>query len=84
MGWEMDFAKVLGNRPETMGAVCAVVYLMCMIVFLPFAFYEYFVTSTSGGGNRDATAEGVETGRLLHKFPHNKVTLFCPGVRDCF
>lgn len=55
-----------------MGAVCAVVYLMCMIVFMPFPFYEYFVVTTSGGGNRDAVEE-VETGRLLHRFPHNKV-----------
>jgi UDP-N-acetylglucosamine--dolichyl-phosphate N-acetylglucosaminephosphotransferase len=62
-------------RPETMGAVCAVVYLMTMIVFMPFPFYEYFVASTSGGGNRDVTVEleEVETGRLLHRFPHNKL-----------
>jgi UDP-N-acetylglucosamine--dolichyl-phosphate N-acetylglucosaminephosphotransferase len=56
-----------------MGAVCAVVYLMIMIVFIPFPFYEYFVASTSGGGNRDVTVEMVETGRMLHRFPHNKV-----------
>lgn len=68
-------------RPETMGAVCAVVYLMCMIVFMPFPFYEYFVASTSGGGNRDVTVEEVETGRLLHRFPHNKV---CPPHIWCF
>jgi len=56
-----------------MGAVCAVVYLMVMIVFMPFPFYEYLVLSTSGGGNRDITVEEVETGRMLHRFPHNKV-----------
>ncbi|CUS08471.1 unnamed protein product [Tuber aestivum] len=65
--------------PETMGAVCAVVYLMCMIVFLPFAFYEYFVILTSGGGNRDATSE-VETGRLLHRFPHNKLGEYLSAI----
>ncbi|KAI5793248.1 glycosyl transferase family 4-domain-containing protein [Geopyxis carbonaria] len=58
--------------PETMGAVCAVVYLMVMMVFVPFPFYEYLV-KTSGGGNRDATVEMVETGRSLHRFPHNKL-----------
>lgn len=56
-----------------MGAVCAVVYLMVMTIFIPFPFYEYFVASTSGGGNRDVTVEMVETGRALHRFPHNKV-----------
>ena len=63
-------------RPETMGAVCAIVYLFCMILFLPFAFYEYFIATTSGGGNRDVAVEmmDVETGRLLHRFPHDKVT----------
>lgn len=56
-----------------MGAVCAVVYLMVMTIFIPFPFYEYFMASTSGGSNQDATVETVETGRILHRFPHNKV-----------
>ena len=61
--------------PETMGAVCAVVYLLALIVFIPLPFYRDFVTATSGGGNRDVVREVrmVETGRLLHKFPHSKV-----------
>lgn len=63
----------LEYRPETMGAVCAVVYLMVMIIFIPFPFYEYFVLSTNGGGNRDITMEMVETGRILPRFPHNKL-----------
>lgn len=62
-----------------MGVVCAVVYLMCMIAFMPFPFYEYIVASTSGGGNREITVDQeVETGRLLHRFPHNKVC--CPAM----
>lgn len=58
-----------------MGAVCAIVYLFAMLFFLPFPFHEYLVTTTSGGGNRDVAVEleEVETGRLLHRFPHNKV-----------
>jgi len=64
------------DSPETMGAVCAVVYLMVMIVFMPFPFYEYLYVETSGGGNRDMTVEMVETGRKLHRFPHNKVSRF--------
>lgn len=63
------------TSPECMGAVCAIVYLLTIIVFIPFPFYKDIVAATSGGGNRDFVVEvqHVETGRLLHKFPHNKV-----------
>src|ERR1700753_4128311 len=63
--------------PEAMGAVCAVVYLLCVIMFIPFPFYRDIVAATSGGGNRDLVIEAqhIETGRFLHKFPHNKVDL---------
>ena len=62
-------------RPETMGAVCAIVYLLLIIVFIPFPFYKDIVAATSGGGNRDVVVEvqHVETGRYLHRFPHSKV-----------
>ena len=58
-----------------MGAVCAVVYLLTIIIFIPFPFYKDIVAATSGGGNRDVVVElqQVETGRLLHRFPHSKV-----------
>lgn len=58
-----------------MGAVCAVVYLLTIIVFIPWPFYKDIVAATSGGGNRDVILElrQVETGRLLHRFPHSKV-----------
>lgn len=58
-----------------MGAVCAVVYLLVLIAFIPFPFYKDIVAATSGGGNRDVVVQvqEVETGRLLHRFPHNKV-----------
>lgn len=60
-----------------MGAVCAVVYLMALIMFIPFAFYKDIVAATSGGGNRDVVIETqhVENGRYLHRFPHGKVIL---------
>ena len=60
-----------------MGAVCAVVYLLLMIAFIPFPFYKDIVAATSGGGNRDVVVhiEHVETGRFLHRFPHNKVCI---------
>jgi UDP-N-acetylglucosamine--dolichyl-phosphate N-acetylglucosaminephosphotransferase len=63
--------------PETMGAVCAVVYLLLIIMFIPFPFYKDIVAATSGGGNRDVVLEieHVESGRFLHRFPHSKVLL---------
>jgi UDP-N-acetylglucosamine--dolichyl-phosphate N-acetylglucosaminephosphotransferase len=62
--------------PECAGAICAVVYLLAIIVFTPFPFYKDIVAATSGGGNRDVVlhAEHVHEGRFLHKFPHSKVT----------
>lgn len=58
-----------------MGAVSAVVYLLIIIIFIPFPFYKDIVAATSGGGNRDVVVElgTVETGRFLHRFPHSKV-----------
>ena len=50
-----DMAKV-NNRdelPECMGAISAVVYLIIIMVFIPFPFYKDIVVATSGGGNRD-------------------------------
>jgi UDP-N-acetylglucosamine--dolichyl-phosphate N-acetylglucosaminephosphotransferase len=71
-----DMSKVHKKEiPETMGAICAVVYLLIIIVFIPFPFYKDIVAATSGGGNRDVVIEleTVHTGRFLHRFPHSKV-----------
>lgn len=71
-----DMSKVHKKEiPETMGAVCAVVYLLIIIMFIPFPFYKDIVAATSGGGNRDVVLEleQVQTGRFLHRFPHSKV-----------
>ncbi|KAL1981023.1 hypothetical protein VTN96DRAFT_3132 [Rasamsonia emersonii] len=68
--------------PETMGAVCAVVYLLLLIAFIPFPFYKDIVAATSGGGNRDVVlqVQQVETGRFLHRFPHNKLASYLSGL----
>ena len=65
-----------------MGAVCAVVYLLTIIVFIPWPFYKDIVAATSGGGNRDVILElqQVETGRLLHRFPHSKVSFLASTI----
>jgi len=70
------------GRPETMGAVCAMVYLFVLIVFIPWPFYKDIVVATSGGGNRDVmkSLEEIETGRLLHRFPHNKLASYLSAI----
>ncbi|KAL8780481.1 MAG: hypothetical protein Q9213_006441 [Squamulea squamosa] len=68
--------------PETMGAVCAVVYLLVLIFFIPFPFYKDIVAATSGGGNRDVTInhEQLATGRVLHRFPHSKLASYLSAL----
>ncbi|KAL2061657.1 hypothetical protein VTL71DRAFT_7034 [Oculimacula yallundae] len=78
-----DMSKVHKKEiPETMGAVCAVVYLLMIIVFIPFPFYKDIVAATSGGGNRDVVLEieNVQTGRFLHRFPHNKLASYLSAI----
>ncbi|KAF2714220.1 UDP-GlcNAc-1-phosphate transferase [Pleomassaria siparia CBS 279.74] len=68
--------------PETMGAVAALVYLFIIVLFIPWPFYKDIVAATSGGGNRDVMKEleEVETGRLLHRFPHNKLASYLSAI----
>ncbi|KAI6375957.1 hypothetical protein MCOR31_001958 [Pyricularia oryzae] len=78
-----DLSKVQRREiPECMGAVCAIVYLLMIIVFIPFPFYKDIVAATSGGGNRDVVlhTEHVQEGRFLHRFPHNKLASFLSAV----
>ncbi|CZT08254.1 probable UDP-N-acetyl-glucosamine-1-P transferase Alg7 [Rhynchosporium agropyri] len=78
-----DMSKVNKKEiPETMGAVCAVVYLLMIIVFIPFPFYKDIVAATSGGGNRDVVLEieTVHTGRFLHRFPHSKLASYLSAI----
>lgn len=65
-----------------MGAVCAVVYLLAIICFIPFPFYKDIVAATSGGGNRDLVLKvsQVETGRFLHRFPHGKLASYLSAI----
>ena len=72
----VDMSKLHKKEiPECMGAVCAIVYLLIIIIFTPFPFYKDIVAATSGGGNRDVVlhVEHVQEGRFLHRFPHSKV-----------
>ncbi|KAI2607352.1 glycosyl transferase family 4-domain-containing protein [Hypoxylon fragiforme] len=79
-----DMSKVNNSHyiPECMGGICAVVYLLIIIVFIPFPFYKDIVVATSGGGNRDVVmnVEFVQKGRLLHKFPHSKLASYLSAI----
>jgi len=61
-----------------MGLVSALVYLLAIVVFLPFAFKRDIVEATSGGGHKDVVVEAqhVETGRFLHRFPLEKLASY--------
>lgn len=65
-----------------MGAVCAVVYILTIIIFIPWPFYKELVAATSGGGNRDVIVEvrQVENGRSLQRFPHNKLASYLSAI----
>ncbi|KAK7426937.1 tunicamycin resistance protein [Neonectria magnoliae] len=78
-----DMSKVYKSEiPECMGAICAAVYLITVIVFIPFPFYKDIVAATSGGGNRDVVVklEEVNQGRFLHRFPHNKLASYLSAI----
>lgn len=67
--------------PECMGAVPVTVYLFCMIFFIPFMFFKYLVTMTSGGGNREQGIEVVVNQRISsHLFPHNKLAEYLSAL----
>ena len=58
------------------------VYLLIIIIFIPFPFYKDIVAATSGGGNRDVVIElkQIETGRFLHRFPHSKLASYLSAI----
>ncbi|BFZ63004.1 tunicamycin resistance protein [Saitoella coloradoensis] len=67
--------------PETMGAVTAFVYLACMLLFIPFAFYHHFAALTSGGGNREVEIEIHPANEgFFHPFPHNKLGEYLSAI----
>ncbi|KAK9361149.1 glycosyl transferase family 4-domain-containing protein [Lipomyces starkeyi] len=92
-----DFVRVgfvgrdLGKKdrpliPETMGAVCAVVYLITLFFFIPFLFAKFFVTETSGSGNREHVLDTatLHKGRSLRMFPHSKLAEFLAALLSSF
>lgn len=73
--------------PESMGAIVAITYLFTMYIFVPFIFYKYVVSITSGGGNRDEGYEMIniiETSKkhkIIEKlFPHSKLAQYLSAL----
>ncbi|KAK5133809.1 hypothetical protein LTR08_007239 [Meristemomyces frigidus] len=64
--------------PEAMGLVCALVYLLAVVNFLPFAFKRDIaeVTAQIGSKDRVLEAQQIETGRFLHRFPLEKLASY--------
>lgn len=77
--WEFEAANKL-YRPEAMGLLSALVYLLAIVNFLPFAFKRDIAAATlvSGDTDRIVEADHIENGRFLHRFPLEKVGLGPP------
>ena len=58
-----------------MGGVCAAVYLLLMMLFMPFLFYPDIKSATIDDNSIHVKVEQVDLGRVLHKFPLGKVTM---------
>ena len=65
--------------PESVGAVSATVYLLIMLLCIPFMFYKYMVTTTSGGGHRDISI--LEPSEVPASFfPHDKLSEYLSSI----
>ena len=73
VNWLMQF------RPEAMGLLSALVYLLAIVNFLPFAFKRDIAAATLGTSDKSRIFEvdELENGRFLHRFPLEKVQFSC-------
>jgi UDP-N-acetylglucosamine--dolichyl-phosphate N-acetylglucosaminephosphotransferase len=62
-----------------MGLISALVYLLAIVNFLPFAFKRDIAAATFGTGGkiRPLEVDELENGRFLHRFPLEKVRFSC-------
>lgn len=76
------------DRPEFMGVLPALGYILAMVIFVPFVFKSGIMEMTSSTGVKDEALEAPqnETGRFLHLFPPEKVCVVLfplSAVRHC-
>jgi UDP-N-acetylglucosamine--dolichyl-phosphate N-acetylglucosaminephosphotransferase len=60
------FLLTLTNRPESMGLVCASVYILLLILFIPFAFSPVSLSTSEA---QYTVREGI----VVNEFPHYQV-----------
>lgn len=79
----MSFDADRLQSPESIGLICALVYLLAIVNFLPFAFKRDIVEVTNGASKNGEVLEAqhIETGRFLHRFPLEKVRVPWPPMR---
>ncbi|ORY83647.1 putative UDP-N-acetylglucosamine--dolichyl-phosphate N-acetylglucosaminephosphotransferase [Protomyces lactucae-debilis] len=65
--------------PETMGVISAVVYLLIMILFIPFAFYQHIKAGWEASG-RGAGIDDSDHVTVGDTFPHNKLGAYLSAV----
>ncbi|KAL2823017.1 putative UDP-N-acetylglucosamine-dolichyl-phosphate N-acetylglucosaminephosphate transferase [Aspergillus granulosus] len=73
------------NRPEAleyMGSLCGVLYLLSLVIFMPFAFYEDIIAAALVDKALNATVETkyIESGRMLQWFPRSKLASYLFGI----
>lgn len=60
--------------PESLGLVCAAVYLLLLILFIPFAFSDVFVNF------HEQSLRKPRQGLIVTEFPHHKVRKYALPV----
>jgi UDP-N-acetylglucosamine--dolichyl-phosphate N-acetylglucosaminephosphotransferase len=60
------------GRPESQGLVCAAVYILLLMLFIPFAFTDAIFHAQG----KDKSSEGIS----VVQFPHYQV---CPQIINC-
>ncbi|KAH9947071.1 hypothetical protein B0H21DRAFT_740884 [Amylocystis lapponica] len=58
-----------------MGLVCALIYILLLILFIPFVFSDFF-------GNQPPSHRKPREGLTVDEFPHHEVQLFRKWLPD--
>lgn len=69
--------------PESMGVVSAVVYMMLIMLIVPFVFFKYLVSFLALSNDDDVTAIYSDQYLMMENnrlFPHNKLAEFLSGA----
>jgi UDP-N-acetylglucosamine--dolichyl-phosphate N-acetylglucosaminephosphotransferase len=65
--------------PESMGAISAIVFLLIMIIFIPFAFFQHIKAGWQASG-RGAGLDDFDHVSVGDTFPHNKLGTYLSAV----